>query len=824
MSKHKKHRNHVESAPQPGPRPPVPISPPAPTVPGSGPLPPANALAVLADKAEKLLQKGTEGATEADLKQVVGAPPAGLDLAAVVAKAHQAWQLFQTREAGARKREEEAGRFRESLDRREQGLNEREKRISADAEALRQGQKKLADDFEHLKAQTADLLAREEKIRKRELDAEAGFAGLRRELLGKLDQEAQTLREEMARLGAQAVEERLRLQKEAEEARDKLNTELDGRRHACATDLERTRAAVEEEILKGRATLNTERAALRKAKQEIDVDRELLAEDRVAFATRVERRAAALLEELRAQIKDMEERLGVARRDRDALTEKLQQRDEADRRFGQRTPEEVLGDIARLTDERDRLRATLDSRPTAVDAERLRSLEREQEKWETDRQGILQENEALKRQLGRCSIAVTEVETLRDQKAALESSQGLLRAALEELRKDVTERISRADEKHLFPACSKMDDDEELQAQVDVEERIPDLEAFAADLQNRIAFNPDPGKRLYYSPRDVRVFLGGLAMSRLHLLQGISGTGKTSLPIAFASAIDAGLTLVEVQAGWRDRQDLIGNFNAFERLFYESEFLQALYRARCPFYEGRPYVVLLDEMNLSHPEQYFADLLSALEQQPELQKLDLMTAPVDPAPRFLENGRTLRIPQNVWFIGTANHDETTKDFADKTYDRAHVMELPRHREVFVPRNPNPRAPIGLEALKTAFAAAKRRNGQAAQMAYQFLDEHLAEVLKGRFRVGWGNRLERQMADFVPVVIEAGGSVGEATDHILATKLLRKVRDRHDTRPDDLVALREALLQAWPQLDPDDPPARSLDIISEEMHRLGVDAD
>ena len=103
-------------------------------------------------------------------------------------------------------------------------------------------------------------------------------------------------------------------------------------------------------------------------------------------------------------------------------------------------------------------------------------------------------------------------------------------------------------------------------------------------------------------------------MSRLHLLQGISGTGKTSLPLAFARALGAGAALIEVQAGWRDRQDLIGHFNAFERRFYESEFLQALYRAQCPRYSGLVNIVVLDEMNLSHPEQYFADLLSAMEE------------------------------------------------------------------------------------------------------------------------------------------------------------------------------------------------------------------
>jgi MoxR-like ATPase len=66
------------------------------------------------------------------------------------------------------------------------------------------------------------------------------------------------------------------------------------------------------------------------------------------------------------------------------------------------------------------------------------------------------------------------------------------------------------------------------------------------------------GKRLYYSEQDIRAFLGGIAMNKLHILQGISGTGKTSFPIAFARALGRrrreNYKLVEVQAAWRDRR------------------------------------------------------------------------------------------------------------------------------------------------------------------------------------------------------------------------------------------------------------------------------
>ena len=340
-----------------------------------------------------------------------------------------------------------------------------------------------------------------------------------------------------------------------------------------------------------------------------------------------------------------------------------------------------------------------------------------------------------------------------------------------------------------------------------------------------MAWNPATGKELYYSEEDVRSVLGGLAMSRLHLLQRISGTGKTSLPLAFARAIGADSALVEVQAGWRDRQDLVGHFNTFERRFHESEFLQAMYRAKCPANQDRPFIIVLDEMNLSHPEQYFADLLSALEQDQHRQRLVLMTAAVDPAPRLLaDSGTKLMVPSNVWFVGTANHDETTRDFAPKTYDRAHVMELPRTREKFAPESLQPGNPISLHALESAFESAVDAHKADAARAYAFLQKHFGETLDRRFRVGWGNRLERQMDRYLPVVVAAGGSIGEATDHILATKLLRKIRDRHEDRPEDIVALRDLILTDWPQIDKETQPVRCLEILAKELHRLGQDDD
>ena len=476
--------------------------------------------------------------------------------------------------------------------------------------------------------------------------------------------------------------------------------------------------------------------------------------------------------------------------------------------------------LRNLEKERDQLRKALGSRPSVEATQRLEELERQKELWESDRRQLLADLSEVRQEAARKRIAVTELESLRDEKRSLESANALLREANHQLR---TEVDTRAEGQSPFPSCSAMDTNNELQSTRPTADSIPNLTDFAHTLRHRMARDPQTDKELYYSEEDVRSFLGGLAMSRLLLLQGISGTGKTSLPLAFARAIGAGSTLIEVQAGWRDRQDLIGHFSTFEGRFYESEFLQAIYRASSPLHQDTPFIIVLDEMNLSHPEQYFADLLSALEQDQQRQRIVLMTAAVPSAPQLLEEGGTkLPIPPNVWFVGTANHDETTKDFADKTYDRAHVMELPRSREAFQRQDFPPQEPLSLGALTQAFKAAAEAHKSEASNAYKFLQDSLGDILGQRFRVGWGNRLERQMNSYVPVVVSAGGSIGEATDHIFAMKLLRKIRDRHDNRPEDIVTLRNRIQEEWCQLDKKAEPTRSLSLLQEELHRLGYD--
>jgi hypothetical protein len=771
---------------------------------------PGTAVAAISKVHSQALEAATEGDIEAATKVV---PPSadGLD---VVAAARELWEANEL----CRARSERMSR-----------LEDGERALGESLNALTQEQTKFAADFKALEEREAlhkineeDVRSREDGLRVGKLNAEAGFAAERRASLQLLDQEAAFLREELSRARSLIAEERIKWDTHWQKEDEKVRSELEQLR----SDHAKEHADAEHKLDLQRRQYESEasltRASLKKQQAQLDVHDDVLREDRDAFDLRVKQRAGAALEDAEGKYRDLEARLAAARKERDDLYKSLREREEAERVLGNRPLEEVKRELDTLLKENKSLTGRLAKRPSEDMVARLEMLERAQEEWEGDRARLSQELMASRASVARSAIAVTELESLRDQKAALETGRDLLQAALEELRKDVDDRIRRSDGASPLPSCSQMDGDDNLQVRVPMLDEIPDLAAFCEDLQNRVAFDPTSGKELYYSLSDIRCFLAGMAMSRLHLLHGISGTGKTSLPLAFARALGAGAALIEVQAGWRDRQDLIGHFNAFERRFYESEFLQALYRAQCPRYLDGVFIVVLDEMNLSHPEQYFADLLSALEQDPRYQKLDLMTAAVEPAPALLQNGRTLPLPQNVWFVGTANHDETTKDFADKTYDRAQVMELPRNRDPFKPKRTKARAPISLTALQGAFAGAQDKYQQQAAAAYRFVDTQFSEILGRRFRVGWGNRLERQMLSFVPVVLAAGGTMTEAVDHVLATKLLRKIRDRHDTRPEDLEALRVTVEEAWSQLGSEGEPEKSISIVREELRRLGAD--
>ena len=137
------------------------------------------------------------------------------------------------------------------------------------------------------------------------------------------------------------------------------------------------------------------------------------------------------------------------------------------------------------------------------------------------------------------------------------------------------------------------------------------------------------------------------------------------------------------------------------------------------------------------------------------------------------------MPDNLWFIGTANQDESTYGFSDKVYDRAQVIDFQAREEEPVPLSGSVTPPLSCQALLKAFEDARKSGkGRLSELDWTFI-ETLDEALREKLGITFGHRIRMHMEVFVPVFVEAGGTKAEAMDIVLTRKVLRKLESRHD---------------------------------------------
>ena len=273
--------------------------------------------------------------------------------------------------------------------------------------------------------------------------------------------------------------------------------------------------------------------------------------------------------------------------------------------------------------------------------------------------------------------------------------------------------------------------------------------------------------KLYYDIDMMRYYVASMGAARILILQGISGTGKTSLAYAFGKFVGVDTTLVSVQPSWRERTELYGYYNEFTRKYMETDFLRAIYEGN--FYRD-PHFVILDEMNIARVEYYFAEMLSILEMpRKEEWKVDIVTATWDNDPALINNG-TVQISDNIWFVGTINNDDSTFAVADKVYDRAIPIDLDNRADAFECEMTDS-VRVTTDHLEELFAEAKREHPVSQEMLD--LLEDMNKYLIKNFRLAFGNRIMKQLKDFVPCFVACGGAEIQAIDFIVAKKVLRK---------------------------------------------------
>ena len=317
-----------------------------------------------------------------------------------------------------------------------------------------------------------------------------------------------------------------------------------------------------------------------------------------------------------------------------------------------------------------------------------------------------------------------------------------------------------------FPTLSRIDSERSRYERSDYDDGIT-LKTLCENLRNYAA-----NQSLYYDIEDMRRFIAGLSVSHTMILQGMSGTGKTSLAYVFGKFLDNPSTVIPVQPMWKERTDLLGYYNEFTKQFNETVLLEKMYEAN---YSKDMYVTVLDEMNIARVEYYFAEFLSMLE-IPDAEKryLTVVSNRWESDPKQLRDGK-IKLPENMWFIGTANNDDSTFAISDKVYDRAMVMDLDSKAEPFIAAKEKP-VHISYERFEQLAKNARKEYRMTKRNARRLekLDAYMIE----HFRITFGNRIMNQIRNYIPVYVACGGDELSALDDILSKKVLRKAETQN----------------------------------------------
>ncbi len=334
--------------------------------------------------------------------------------------------------------------------------------------------------------------------------------------------------------------------------------------------------------------------------------------------------------------------------------------------------------------------------------------------------------------------------------------------------KDVNEKDKQADStlspEKIFPSLVNIDN-----TPVEIVENPDeiDLETMCLQFQSYACNN----HKIYYDLPLIRSFIAGLATSRLIILEGLSGTGKSMLPRMFTMFTNSNAFFAPVQATWRDKSDMLGFYSEFSKTFKPTPFLENLYAAS---YSQKTNLMVLDEMNLSRIEYYFADFLSIMEYPAEDWKIRIFDPQTNQRlPKNLTGG-CISVPTNTYFIGTANTDDSTFTITDKVYDRAVIIDFDEKVKPIETSFKSNAINITAQGLQNLFEDAinNKKYCLTEKETEKFLK--ICDFMKEAFDVRFGNRIMVQIETFVPVYVALGGTKEQALDFMFARKILRKV--------------------------------------------------
>ena len=588
----------------------------------------------------------------------------------------ESWLLSEVMKAEAARREYE--QKLSELSEREKALEEAERQAQSERAEQRLAlerelseTRRIADD--EITSHRTTALAETEKMvadlrATRLAETEAAVEAERGRVMAAISRERAAWEEERSAQRLALDEERRTL----EELRGKLGSQTSeiARRTAELQDRECALEAQEERA----------QSRLRRRSESLDAEVERLV---------AEYKATADAE--RAVMAEENDRLRRSLKTQGGLLSAYQ---ELERRLGGESPERVLLEMNSKTEEIRRLREELATRPTEELRQRYDELERVMRSKDArieELQRQVRANEESARQANDLRRQLQEAHAqsaVSDRKAQIfETSANQAIAELNKL---------RADFDRLYGTPAGEDERRE-------EIEMPYIQRSEASHPNEERqelseikwlegiYDACEDYGIHFSKRLLYAFHTALKTAEwapLTVLAGVSGTGKSELPRLYSHFGGLFFAPVSVQPNWDSQESMLGFFNSIDNRFDAQPVLNFLAQTQKkwePGDDGYPglrdsmSLVLLDEMNLAHPELYFAEFLSKLELRrgskgSQVPKLDV---------KIGSGMRPYKLPlsRNVLWVGTMNQDETTKSLSDKVLDRSIVMYFPRPTEL-----------------------------------------------------------------------------------------------------------------------------------------------
>lgn len=630
---------------------------------------------------------------------------------------------------------------------------------------------------------------------------------------------------------------------------EKLTSAAEEAREVWKSQIEDLKKQIED-ISRREKELHDAQLKLDSDRQDFEFEKEALDDEKAYVQRRKERydsSSPAKVEELEVELKDEKSKYGMLIEKYEALSKRLEEtqvlldtvKTEIESSNGGKkivSMREIIAEMQEFRDKYERLAAVYEKYPDDASISALEEKAQRAEKLERENSALEQERNRYREEAVAARNASKELEVVRQE---VEATNALNEHLLQELESHKTALESRTGD--TCPSLSKVDTEtEETDFVDDINRRVQrssleSLRDIVSHVKN-YAGSRNKDERLYYTDNDIRAFLAGMAVSRLIILQGMSGTGKSSLPRIFSEAISGFNRLIPVESSWRDRNELLGYYNDFNKKFNAKSFTIELYRSTKKRCKEVPTFIVLDEMNLARIEYYFSDFLAILQEPDhdkwliELVSSDMRTLPMelpeevkqkmrkdDPTvfaiwekiersrqgdlksetsdeeketltsylaklgrltgAKDLIDGRKIRVTDNIWFIGTANQDESTFEISDKVYDRAQVVSLNRKGVSEGKYANTEKKYISVTDLIKLFECAINAYEKKAEVEARL--EELDAILMDKFDISFGNRIVTQTVDFAAVFTAAGGSLEDALDYQISTKILRKVISSDD---------------------------------------------